>query len=121
MAEHNELGKWGEEIAARYLADHGYYIKARDWRIGKRDLDIVAIRNDMLIIVEVKTRSNNDFGDPEDAITPKKIRSLRIATCAYVKMYAIDLPIQFDVFAITGTSNNYTINHIQDAFKAIFY
>ena len=60
MAQHNELGKWGEEVAARMLTEKGYRIIARDWKDNHKDLDIVAVADDCLVIVEVKTRRNND-------------------------------------------------------------
>lgn len=57
MAEHNELGKWGEDEAARFLQRKGFSILERDWRVGKRDLDIIALKEDgkLLVFVEVKT------------------------------------------------------------------
>ena len=58
MAQHNELGKWGEEVAARMLTEKGYRIIARDWKDNHKDLDIVAVADDCLVIVEVKTRRN---------------------------------------------------------------
>ena len=61
MAAHNELGKWGEEMAARYLLDNGYAIIERDWRYQRRDLDIIASKDGILIIVEVKTRHNTAY------------------------------------------------------------
>lgn len=122
MAWNNELGKWGEEVAARYLTNKGYYIRDKDWKHGHRDLDIIAIYNDELVIVEVKTRKHDKFGDPEDAVDAKKIRSIRIAANAYIKMFKIDYHVRFDVIAITGTEDNgYNINHIENAFKAMFY
>ena len=63
MAEHNDLGKWGEDEAVLYLEDEGYAILERDWKIGRRDLDIVAVSPDgaTLVIVEVKTRSDEEY------------------------------------------------------------
>ena len=65
MAEHNDLGKWGEEQAALYLKRKGWYIRHRDWHDVHRDLDIVAIDQDssILLLVEVKTRSSEQWGD----------------------------------------------------------
>ena len=74
MASHNELGKWGECIAAEYLKSKGWYIRHLDWRDKHKDLDIVAIDEDMttLLIVEVKTRSSNIWGEPDEAIDLEK-------------------------------------------------
>ena len=74
MAEHNLLGKAGEDAAVDYLERHDYVIRHRNWRKGHFELDIVAAKNGELIIVEVKTRSDTDFALPQDAVTPQKIR-----------------------------------------------
>jgi len=67
MAYHNELGKWGEDVAVSYLQQLGYVILHRDWDYHHRDLDIVAIDNGTLVIVEVKTRKNEQFADADEA------------------------------------------------------
>lgn len=118
MAAHNEFGKWGEQIAAEYLQKKGYRIMFRDWKIGHRDLDIIAKQNDVVVIVEVRTRRNNHFGDTEMTIDRQKIRNICIASNAFVKRLRIDNEIRFDIIAITGTPEiGYTINHIEDALK----
>ena len=118
MAAHNELGKWGEQIAAEYLQKKGYRIMFRDWKIGHRDLDIIAKQNDVVVIVEVRTRRNNHFGDTEMTIDRQKIRNICIASNAFVKRLRIDNEIRFDIIAITGTPEiGYTINHIEDTLK----
>ena len=75
MAAHNELGKWGEEIAAAFVEKKGYEILQRDWKYGHHDLDIIAKDEDTLVIIEVKTRRNRLFGNPEEAIDYKKTKS----------------------------------------------
>lgn len=80
MAEHNLLGKAGEDAAVDYLERHDYVIRHRNWRKGHFELDIVAAKNGELIIVEVKTRSDTDFALPQDAVTPQKIRRTVIAS-----------------------------------------
>ena len=117
MAQHNELGKWGECVAAQYLEQQGYLILERDWRDGHRDLDIVAADGGTLVIVEVKTRRNNVFAEPEEAVTWQKIRSLSLAANKYVKMNQVDADIRFDIVSVTGTTaEDCQINHIKDAF-----
>ena len=76
MASHNELGKEGENAAVKYLLEKGYEIRHRNWHSGHRDLDIVAQKDGELVIVEVKTRSDACFGQPEDAVDRRKIRSI---------------------------------------------
>lgn len=116
MAAHNELGKWGEDTAARYLSDKGYVIIARDWRIGHRDIDIIAMHQGWLVVIEVKTRANGNIVTPEEAVDYRKIQSVCLAANAYVKANRIDAPIRFDIIAVTGNCYNYEINHIEDAF-----
>ena len=102
MAYHNELGKWGEDVAVSYLQQLGYVILHRDWDYHHRDLDIVAIDNGVLVIVEVKTRKNEQFADADEAVTVQKVRSLSIAANAYVKRYNISLDIRFDIITVVG-------------------
>ncbi|MBR1402034.1 MAG: YraN family protein [Prevotella sp.] len=117
MAAHNELGKWGEQQAVDYLERKGYRILARDWKDGHRDLDLVAMDGDTLVIVEVKTRRNNVFGEPEEAVDWRKIRSLSIAASRFVRLYRINSDIRFDIVSITGDdTGHFTVNHIVDAF-----
>ena len=116
MAKHNELGKEGETEAAEYLISKGYTIRHRNWRSGKRELDIVAQKDGELVIVEVKTRRSDEFGRPEEAITDRKIRNIIISTDAYIQRSEIDLPVRFDVITVTGTEPPFQIEHIEDAF-----
>ena len=74
MAEHYELGNKGEQLAVNYLINKGYKIVERNWRFQKAEIDIIATKDKILISVEVKTRSTNDFGSPQDFVTPKKIK-----------------------------------------------
>ena len=99
MAYHNELGKWGEDVAVSYLQQLGYVILHRDWDYHHRDLDIVAIDNGTLVIVEVKTRKNEQFADADEAVTVQKVRSLSIAANAYDSDY-IKADIQIDVISL---------------------
>lgn len=119
MAAHNELGKWGEELAMRFLEQKGYAVLHHDWKCGKRDLDIIAVtpERDTLVVVEVKTRRNNLFTEPEEAVTPQKMRNIGIAANAYMKAQRVGLPLRFDIIAVTGTCDaDAEVNHIKDAF-----
>ncbi len=120
MAEHNDLGKWGETEAARYLQGKGYSILERDWRHGHRDLDLVALTEgrDTVVIVEVKTRQNDDLEKPEQAVDLKKMRNLAAATDIYVKQRNIVHQLRFDIISIVGTIGHLEkIEHIEDAFN----
>lgn len=122
MAAHNELGQWGEQVAADYLAAEGYRIVERDWHDGHRDIDIVAMDCDELVVVEVKTRRANSFTAPEQAVDWKKMKSLATAARAFVKRRRIGLPLRFDIVAVTETADGQPeINHIKNAFIPLPY
>jgi len=76
LAQHNELGKKGEELAVQFLIENGYTILERNYRFNKAEVDIIALQNDILAIVEVKTRSSLDFGNPESFLKPRQIKNL---------------------------------------------
>ena len=80
------------------------------------ELDIVEANDDMLVVVEVKTRRNTEFAEPEDAVNRSKIRRLVKATDAYLKLFQIDNQVQFDIITVVGEAGNFKIEHIEDAF-----
>ena len=115
MAAHNELGHWGEDVAADYLQRKGYTILERDWHSGHRDLDIIAQEGMTVVFVEVKTRRNRMFTDPEQAIDYHKLQNLRMAANHYVKFRHVDLPIRFDVIIVVGLPGSEPeIEHMED-------
>lgn len=116
MAAHNLLGIAGEDAAANYLERHGYVIRHRNWHQGHYELDIVAAKDNELIIVEVKTRSTTLFAEPQDAVTPQKIRRTVRAADAYIKQFQIDAPVRFDIITAVGEPGNFVIEHIKEAF-----
>ena len=117
MAAHNELGKWGEQVAEDYLQRKGYTIIERDWKSGPRDIDIIALQQEKLVFVEVKTRSNHLFADPVEAVGYQKIRNLRQAANHYVKSHGVNCKIRFDIVTVVGTVGaEPEITHIEDAF-----
>ena len=118
MAQHNLLGKSGEQYAAEYLISRGYVIRDVNWVSGKHEIDIVAYRDEMIIMVEVKTRRNVDFAYPEEAVTEKKIHNMVRATDAYMRMFELDMEVRFDVISIVGAEPPFEIEHIEDAFLA---
>ncbi len=116
MAFHNDIGNKGEELAVNYLLAHNYTILERNWRYRKAEIDIIARKDDLLIIVEVKTRSSLAFGNPEKYVTQKKIKRLVEATDAYVNALNLDLEVRFDIISIHKNMAKYDIRHITDAF-----
>lgn len=125
MAEHNDFGKWGEDLAVNYLKRAGYIIVERDWTYGrsKRDIDIICKTADLttVVFVEVKTRASEDVANPEDAVDIKKIRHIGRAADEYVKSNDISEQLRFDIIAIDGRKNskNLKVNHIKDAFNPL--
>ena len=117
MAAHNELGKKGEDLAAAHLLAEGYAIRHRNWRCGHKELDIVAEKDGMLVVVEVKTRTDTLYGLPEEAVSAGKIRRIVSSTDAYLRKFAIDLPVRFDLITIvTDEDGELLLNHSPDAF-----
>lgn len=121
MAWHNEYGRSGEDVAAEYLERQGYLILDRNWYFGHKELDIVAQKDECLIIVEVKTRKRTTYGRPEEAVTPRKINRLVLAANAYVRSHYIDMPVRFDVIAIShlGEGSREKVEHYEDAFRPL--
>ena len=116
MAEHYELGKKGEQLAVNYLINKGYKIVERNWRFQKAEIDIIATKDKILISVEVKTRSTNDFGNPQDFVTPKKIKLMVSAMNEYILNKDLDIELRFDIVAITKDKSSFDIQHFKDAF-----
>jgi len=116
MAEHNDLGKKGEEIAAGYLEKKGYQILEKNWRQWKNEIDVIAMDGKYLVIIEVKTRQSNYFGEPETAVTRDKQRALIRAANAYVRYKNINCEVRFDILSIIVSKTSEHIHHIVDAF-----
>lgn len=116
MAKHNELGKKGEQLAVDFLVKNNYDIVERNYRYLKAEVDIIAQKGDTLAIVEVKTRSTVDFGNPQDFVKPKQIKNLVKAVDAYVNVNELDVEVRFDIIAIVKEGNQYKIEHLEDAF-----
>ena len=116
MAKHITLGKKGEELARKYLEEKGYRILETNWRHGRDEVDIIAMDGDELVIVEVKTRSSDRYGEPEDDVNWAKEKFLVRATEAYVEEKDLDIDSRFDIISIILNENEYRIKHIEDAF-----
>lgn len=101
MAEHLELGKKGEELAEAFLVKSGYTILHRNWRYSFYELDIIAMKNGMLHIVEVKMRTSNEYGFPEESVTKKKIRSVLKAVDQYLVLHPQHVDFRLNVLSIT--------------------
>jgi putative endonuclease len=116
MADHNELGKQGEQFAVDFLQNNGYEILETNWVYQKAEVDIIAKKENILAIVEVKTRSSIAFGLPQDFVKPKKVKLLVKAVDAYIQNNNLDLEVRFDIIAIHKNGTNLSIEHLEDAF-----
>lgn len=119
MAQHNILGKEGEEQAVAFLRNRQYTILHTNWRWRRIELDIIARKDNEIVIVEVKSRSANCPVPPEAAVNTAKIKRIVSAADAYVRRFNIDLPVRFDIISIIKEQDgNYRIEHIDNAFYA---
>ena len=116
MASHNELGKKGEQLAVDFLVENGYDIIERNYHFNKAEVDIIAQKEDVLAIIEVKTRSTADFGNPQDFVKPKQIKNLVKAVDEYVTVNSLDVEVRFDIIAIVKEKKEFKIEHLEDAF-----
>ena len=116
MAQHNELGKKGEQLAVDFLLKDGYDVIERNYIFQKAEVDIIAQKEDILAVVEVKTRSTIDFGNPQDFVKPKQIKNLVKAVDEYVTVNDLDVEVRFDIIAIVKEKGHFKIEHLENAF-----
>ena len=112
----NLLGHEGEDIAAQYLREHGYTIQERDWHCGHKDLDLVVTKDNVIAFVEVKTRTGNEWGDPQDFVTDRKIRSIVHSADAYLRLNQINMEVRFDIISVILDRGEFKVEHIEQAF-----
>jgi putative endonuclease len=117
MGKHNELGRKGENMAIVFLQTAGYIVLQRNWRSGRAELDIIAMDNKTMVFIEVKTRSDDIFERPEDAVTPQKQSLITRAAMAYMRVSGHDWTIRFDIISVILRGGKPSqIDHIKDAF-----
>jgi putative endonuclease len=116
------LGRWGEVRAARFLERRGWVILARNYRFGRREIDLVARQGDLLAFVEVKTRAGSGYGVPQESITRLKRREVEAVAAHFVQRHGLErLTIRFDAVGIVvrrrpgGTE--VAIEHLEDAWR----
>jgi putative endonuclease len=116
MAVHNELGKEGEKLAVEFLQKNGYEILETNWVFQKAEIDVIAQKENTLVVIEVKTRSSIDFGLPQDFVKPKKIQLLVKAVNEYIVSNDLEVEVRFDIIAIHKEAEAFQIEHLMDAF-----
>lgn len=118
MADHNDVGKWGEKVARDYFVANGYAILGENIRIGRVEIDLIVVKESSICFVEVKTRTT-DFKDPAETIDRNKRQRMTRAADSYLRAYGIPHEPQFDVVLVIGYPAKYTLEHIPDAFYPI--
>lgn len=116
MAQHNLLGKQGEDYAAAFLARNGYLILERNWKYRNLELDIIAFRDNLLVIVEVKTRTTPSHTDPDDTIGNGKLRKIYEATDHYMEVKNIPWEVRYDLITVIASGDPWGIEHLEGAF-----
>ncbi len=117
MSKHSKIGIKGEQIAADFLLNKGYIIVHRNWRSGKREIDIVAFKNDILVIAEIKTRSTYDVSFPEEAVNLRKKTFLKAAAADFISKHPQYINVRYDIISILlDGAVTKEIVHFEEAF-----
>ncbi len=116
MAESHDLGRKGEDRATEYLTRQGYEILSRNWTWGKNEIDIVARKDNTIVFIEVKARSEDYLDDLIKIVSPSKQKSIIYAADGYIRRFKIDKESRFDVLFIIEKGDSFEIRHIEDAF-----
>ncbi|MFI5160002.1 MAG: YraN family protein [Sphingobacteriales bacterium] len=117
MAQHLDLGRKGESLAKTFLEGAGCEILDENWTHGKCEVDLIVYKDGIIIFAEVKTRTGNGFGEPEDFVDARKQKLLVEAADEYIYLMDHKGEVRFDIISILFDRNaNYTLKHIEDAF-----
>ena len=117
MSKHSKIGVKGEQIAADFLLNKGYIILHRNWRSGKKEIDIIAFKDGVVAMTEIKTRSSSDFGFPEESVNRKKQQFLRSAGQAFMDSHPEYIHMRFDIISILMDGERVAeIMHFEEAF-----
>lgn len=116
MKQKQTLGRLGEELASSFLESSGMRVIERNWRCSEAEADLIAMDGDVLVIVEVKTRSTDHFGDPEDSVDERKQLKMIEAAEAYLEESELDPEVRFDIVSVIFDSRSHLIKHIPSAF-----
>jgi putative endonuclease len=119
MNDKLSFGKQGEDMAVEFLIEEGYEILERNWRFRHIEVDIIARKSNQLVIVEVKTRSGNSYGEPYVAVDIRKQRSLIFAAERYIFSQNLDVDVRFDIISIIIDQGRTALEHIKEAFHPV--
>ncbi len=117
MAKHNIFGHQGELLAKEFLEKSGYEILEENWTFKKSEIDLIVYKERKIIFVEVKARSGNFFGQPEDFVNASKQKQMELAAEEYIHLMSHKGEIRFDIISLLfDKSGNHQLRHIEDAF-----
>jgi putative endonuclease len=119
LAIHNELGRRGEQEAVKFLEGKGYSIVAINWRHEKAEVDIIAEIEKFVVFVEVKTRTSNYFGRPEEFVDITKERLLINAADHFMEAKNYNKEVRFDIISVIILNDDTKINHLEDCFSGM--
>ena len=114
-----KTGRNAEKAAAGYLQARGYRIWKSNWRWGKKELDLIALYRNELVIVEVKSRTGNAVNDPGAVVDPVKERNIVLAADAFIRLHGCTRPTRFDVIAVIYRNSGMEIEHLENAFYPV--
>jgi putative endonuclease len=112
-----ELGAYGEGLASEHLVKKGFKIIDRNYRFGKLEIDLIGLKDDKLVVIEVKTRNTGEIGEPWRAVTRSKQKQIIKAADHFIKAKNVDRDVRFDIVSIICNSYRISIEHIEDAFS----
>jgi len=111
-----KTGTWGEDISEKYLIAAGYKILERNWRKGRAEIDMIAFDKETLVFIEVKTRKNSLFGNPEEFVNASKANRIKSASVDFQIEKKFEGFIRFDIVSITGTPSHFELLHLKDSY-----
>lgn len=117
MADIHQTGKKGESLAMAHLRENGYEILESNWRSNRQEIDLIAKKNQILVVVEVKTRSSSRHGEPEIFVNKAKQKHLIKAANHYLFQSHLNMEVRFDIISIVVEQEGIRITHIENAFQ----
>jgi putative endonuclease len=116
MTSKMQTGLEGEDAAAAFLINAGYEVVCRNYRYGRAEVDLIVNKGNWLVFVEVKTRSNCDFGFPEEFVDKAKEDNILMAAENYIYAANWEGNVRYDIISVLGTGFEKQIMHFEDAF-----
>jgi len=116
MTDKQQFGRKGEELALAFYKENKYTILEKNWQQNHLEVDIIVKNDETIVFCEVKTRSGNAFGVPQQSVTKPKQQNIIRAANYYVLKHQISLEVRFDIITIVFNGDQYTLEHIPFAF-----